>query len=30
MGPSAVILFIISHSPLAPPWSLVGGQLDQL
>ena len=27
MGASAVILFIIPHSPLAQPWSLVGGQL---
>ena len=27
MGPSAVMLFIIPHSPLAQPWPLVGGQL---
>lgn len=27
MGASAVILFIIPHSPLAQPWPLVGGQL---
>jgi CBS domain-containing membrane protein len=27
MGASAVILFIIPNSPLAQPWSLVGGQL---
>jgi CBS domain-containing membrane protein len=27
MGPSAVMLFIIPHSPLAQPWPLTGGQL---
>ncbi|MDD1630671.1 MAG: HPP family protein [Methylococcaceae bacterium] len=27
MGPSAVMLFIIPHSPLVQPWPLVGGQL---
>ncbi len=27
MGASAVILFIIPHSPLAQPWPFVGGQL---
>lgn len=27
IGASAVILFIIPHSPLAQPWPLVGGQL---
>ena len=27
MGASAVILFIIPHSPLAQPWPLVGGHL---
>jgi len=27
MGASAVILFIIPHSPLAQPWPLLGGQL---
>lgn len=27
MGASAVILFIIPHSPLAQPWSFCGGQL---
>jgi CBS domain-containing membrane protein len=27
MGASAVILFIIPHSPLTQPWPLVGGQL---
>jgi CBS domain-containing membrane protein len=27
MGPSAVMLFIIHHSPLAQPWPLTGGQL---
>lgn len=27
MGASAVILFIIPHSPLAQPWSFFGGQL---
>jgi CBS domain-containing membrane protein len=27
MGASAVILFIIPHSPLAQPWPLIGGQL---
>jgi CBS domain-containing membrane protein len=27
MGASAVMLFIIPHSPLAQPWPLVGGQL---
>lgn len=28
MGASAVILFIIPNSPLAQPWSFVGGQLS--
>jgi len=27
MGASAVILFIIPHSPLAQPWPFVGGQM---
>lgn len=27
MGASAVILFIIPHSPLAQPWSFLGGQV---
>ncbi len=27
MGASAVILFAISHSPLAQPWPLIGGNL---
>jgi CBS domain-containing membrane protein len=27
MGASAVIVFIIPHSPLAQPWPLIGGQL---
>ncbi|MGR9013035.1 MAG: HPP family protein [Gammaproteobacteria bacterium] len=27
IGASAVILFIIPHSPLAQPWPLIGGQL---
>jgi CBS domain-containing membrane protein len=27
MGASAVILFIIPHSPLAQPWPLVGGHV---
>jgi CBS domain-containing membrane protein len=27
MGASAVMLFIIPHSPLAQPWPLLGGQL---
>lgn len=27
MGASAVILFVMPHSPLAQPWPLIGGQL---
>lgn len=27
MGASAIIVFIIPHSPLAQPWPLVGGQM---
>lgn len=27
MGASAVILFVVPHSPMARPWSLVGGHL---
>lgn len=29
MGASAVLLFAVPASPLAQPWSIIGGNLDR-